>query len=330
MIHTHMRVRISHDLHLTQQFRISIFIEVPSDSITSREISDMPVPPRLPHRVTFFARHTLASGLWLAVFLCCGRIWAQTAISPHGELALACSQCHTPESWRPMRTDAPFDHSQTRFPLAGRHVAVRCVECHHALAFKSAEGRCAACHLDIHRGQFSQSCEGCHTPAGWQSATDWTTRHQQTRFPLTGAHADLECQSCHAAGQYAGLSTECQSCHATAYQATREPDHAAAGFSHTCTQCHERGAQSWSGATFSHPAAFPLTGGHAQRACNACHATGYRNQSPACETCHRADYTAATNPNHTALALAGDCAQCHVRPAAGVRRSLITTSRPLL
>ncbi len=50
---------------------------------------------------------------------------AQTAGSPHGDLAIECSDCHTVEGWKPLREPLRFDHGSTRFPLAGAHAGRR-------------------------------------------------------------------------------------------------------------------------------------------------------------------------------------------------------------
>src|SRR5512137_2477473 len=58
------------------------------------------------------------------------------ATSPHGSLALACSVCHSPESWSPARVDRSFDHgAAARFPLAGAHASASCRACHVTLDF---------------------------------------------------------------------------------------------------------------------------------------------------------------------------------------------------
>jgi hypothetical protein len=50
--------------------------------------------------------------------------------SPHGNLNVPCQNCHTPESWRPIRAVPEFDHNQTRYPLRGMHQGVTCIQCH--------------------------------------------------------------------------------------------------------------------------------------------------------------------------------------------------------
>ncbi|MEZ5363860.1 MAG: hypothetical protein R2748_16355 [Bryobacterales bacterium] len=75
---------------------------------------------------------------------------------------------------------------------------------------------CATCHLDDFNATtdpdhaaagFPQTCESCHTTAQWTGAN---FDHNNTNFPLTGAHTSVaQCQTCHVGGQFAGLGTAC-------------------------------------------------------------------------------------------------------------------------
>ncbi len=120
-------------------------------------------------------------------------------------------------------------------------------------------------------------------------------------YPLTGAHALLQCQDCHVEGVYAGTPNLCSTCHA----AVRPAGH----YSGECALCHSPNA--WLPATFNHQAVGATN-------CQQCHA----NKRPAnhyagqCSACHA---TAAWLPatfNHAAAA-ASDCQSCHTnkRPA---------------
>jgi hypothetical protein len=141
-----------------------------------------------------------------------------------------CETCHRVESWRTSR----FDHSLTRFALAGRHTEVSCRPCHAlvpdpgtvgALIFAGVRTDCAACHADVHRGQFTESesaltdCRRCHATRGWKQLQ--FDHRRDARFPLDGAHARVSCDKCHAvltdeAGSftnYKPLDVKCASCH---------------------------------------------------------------------------------------------------------------------
>ena len=174
--------------------------------------------------------------------------------SPHGnKLKIQCQDCHTTRGWKPLRAKLEFNHSQTKFPLRGRHTEVQCVDCHQDLDFSNAPGKCQDCHADLHRRKNGAQCELCHNSNGWQVSIHNINEHQD-RFPLIGAHAAVDCYSCHkvgAVGQFNrfGLSTECVSCHLTAFRKTTAPNHQAMGFSTECQQCH-LSMDSWYGAVF--------------------------------------------------------------------------------
>ena len=132
-----------------------------------------------------------------------GASYAETH-SPHGSLNIACQNCHTPSGWKPIRAVPEFDHNQTRYPLRGLHEGVACTQCHIKMVFTNVGNKCADCHADIHRRQFGANCEQCHNVRGWNVAVQQINQHQN-RFPLIGAHAALECDSCHkgaATGQF--------------------------------------------------------------------------------------------------------------------------------
>ena len=253
-------------------------------------------------------------GLQLVVFLLlilASSLHAQVDQNPHGDLGLACSQCHSTESWSRLKSALDFDHGKTRFPLVGRHTQMRCIECHTSLVFSQAGEHCLDCHLDVHRGQFGGGCEQCHTPAGWDETSRMVERHHRTRFPLVGVHASLDCKSCHANGQYAGLSVTCESCHLNEYRSVENPDHVAAGFSRDCAQCHSVTIAAWKEAQFTHTPDFPLTAGHAISSCIRCHEQGYAAISGECYPCHAAEFAATTNPDHEPGNFSHNCSECH-------------------
>src|SRR5262249_42400616 len=79
-----------------------------------------------------------------------------------------------------------FKHSQTKFPLRGRHTEVDCADCHETLVFSDAPQKCQDCHADLHRRKNGAECELCHNPNGWQVSIHNINEHQD-RFPLIGA-----------------------------------------------------------------------------------------------------------------------------------------------
>jgi hypothetical protein len=147
-----------------------------------------------------------------------------------------CEYCHKVESWRKIT----FDHSQTTFPLTGRHQEILCGSCHKSTEagsagklgqFSSLSRLCRDCHEDIHKGQFETAivvtgqtvkltdCSRCHTPLNWNP--DLFEHNRHSKFKLNGAHEKVPCQKCHPEVEKNGvivalfkpLDTECSSCH---------------------------------------------------------------------------------------------------------------------
>ena len=150
-----------------------------------------------------------------------------TTHSPHGNLSLPCQNCHTATSWKPIRAVPEFDHNRTEYPLRGMHQSVTCIQCHVKPVFSNVGQRCQDCHADIHKRQLGANCEQCHTVRGWQVSIQQVQQHNN-RFPLTGAHAAVECDSCHkgaATSQFQTMSTQCYSCHAADFKTATSPNH---------------------------------------------------------------------------------------------------------
>jgi hypothetical protein len=217
----------------------------------------------------------------------------QAAASPHGELSLPCSDCHTTEGWRPLADPRPFDHAGTGFPLVGSHRGVACLDCHGDLRFARVAAACADCHRDPHRGELGLACESCHQPHGWDEARrQMADLHAATLFPLTGAHAAVDCAGCHRGApplEFAATPTDCFACHADDFRATRDPDHQRSGFPTTCESCHN--TIDWEMADFrAHDTLFfPIfSGPHAGEwgACSDCHTTPSDFSRFSCLNCH--------------------------------------------
>lgn len=239
--------------------------------------------------------------------------------NPHGELSVPCSDCHTTEGWYPLADPLPFDHAETGFPLVASHRGVACLDCHRDLRFGWVASSCADCHRDPHQGELGLSCSTCHDTRGWQEAQrEMRERHAASLFPLTGAHAGLDCASCHrgtAPHEFSLAPTDCFSCHVDDYQRARDPNHVASGFPTTCESCHI--TDDWRPADFrAHDSLFfPIFSGEhegAWNACSDCHVApasfavfscfnchprretddehddvnGYRYESNACYACH--------------------------------------------
>jgi hypothetical protein len=285
-----------------------------------------------PRRVTGFALVALAVTLAVAT----GIAAVQPKVeSPHGKFKGECSMCHTADSWKIAKIKPSFDHSKYGFPLAGAHAAAGCLSCHGSLEFAQAKTQCISCHNDPHRGELGADCARCHGARSFLDRGPMVRAHQMTRFPLTGGHATLDCESCHkpaAQGQmqFVGTSAQCDGCHMQDYQSVKTPDHVAGQYPTTCQNCHS--TVSWSGANFNHDATgFALTGAHRTTACVQCHVNGrYAGTPKDCASCHTQQYNAAT-PNHVSSGFAAAaCASCHnTTQWAGAIFDHNTTSFPL-
>ncbi len=225
-----------------------------------------------------------------------------------------CETCHVEHVGRNARlvrwpggAMEKLDHKLTGYNLEGGHTNVQCLKCH---TKKSPQGRaqfvgtkntCAGCHNDPHSGRFGTDCQTCHTVKDWQGFDRNKLDHKLTRFPLTGKHATVACEKCHAGTPPKWKPLEfssCESCHQDPHKGQFKPK--------PCTACHD--TNSWEGASeamrTNHPK-LSLAAGHARVACKTCHDRG--NDKPpskgsACVSCHR--------PVHVAK-FGNECKSCH-------------------
>jgi hypothetical protein len=225
---------------------------------------------------------------------------------PHaGKATLAgaradCDACHTVDAFAKGVLEASR-HAPERFPLAGKHAAVACRECHErdgspaALArlgragveLHPAHERCATCHTDAHRGQLASrsdrgECAACHGVEGWKPSRFGAEQHRDLALPLEGAHLKLPCARCHggerpglaplprgldpgpAKAALRGIERECAGCH-------RDPHRFAPA--RACTDCHD--ARAFVPSRFDLDAHaktnLPLEGAHRAVPCSGCH-----------------------------------------------------------
>ena len=257
----------------------------------------------------------------------------------------SCSDCHGESTWeRPDR----FVHDRTRYPLTGRHRDVDCADCHRPVGGRGSSfirfrplafARCQDCHTDPHTGRMGTTCTSCHGTGGWmridRNRFEGRFDHGTTRFALRGAHADVECRSCHARQptRTAALAmrlvsgtrnrtypipvaTACLSCHIDYHRGNLAQVPGGA----ECENCH--GERTWTPTTYdfarhNRESGFTLDGAHVAVPCEACHTIQSGNADSlvfhfagqTCETCHAAD-----DP-HQGQFPALACADCHVTEA---------------
>jgi hypothetical protein len=223
-----------------------------------------------------------------------------------------CSICHTTSGW----TTSTFNHSTGPFPLTGAHLTVPCVQCHTNSNYTTIPTDCYSCHTVDWNGTnnpphaasgFPTTCANCHNTSSWTMAT---FNHNNTAFPLTGAHTTVACTQCHINNNYTTLPTSCYGCHQATFTGTTNPAHVAGGFPTDCTLCHS--TSNWTTSTFNHASVFPLTGFHATMPCAQCHTNNNYTTLPTnCYGCHTTDWSGTTNPSHIAAAFPTTCDTCH-------------------
>jgi cytochrome c1 len=253
--------------------------------------------------------------------------WEDSENPPHNdaEFDKSCENCHTEIDWLP----ASWTHdTETEYPLTGAHIPVTCLDCHQSAPYSEQASDCYACHQSNYEATsepnhvsagMSTTCEICHTTNDWVSVG---VDHDQSAFPLVGAHAELDCEVCHSAGY--DLPITCDGCHLDDFEGTVSgtgPDHQQFKFSIDCLECHSQVA--WAPSHFDHDPGiteYEIQGAHLEllpNDCFACHASAQWTDIPnACEGCHQSNFTEATEPNHVERGFPDNyCEACHSQTA---------------
>ena len=219
-----------------------------------------------------------------------------------GRLGKACERCHVETG------DNTFDHqTMSAFRLDGKHLAVRCADCHPSVTFKPRPVDCFGCHPEpaVHKGQYGTLCEQCHTTRTWGSVKPL---HDVGDFSLKGAHDNIACERCHRDSRpLAGSGNLCLNCH-------RQDDVHNNALSPRCGECHTQ--WSFAPARFDHTSVgCTLTGLHRTLACFDCHRSGnFAGLSPTCVGCHHDDAVRAANVptnNGSGHPVQTQCGTCH-------------------
>ncbi|MFZ0389149.1 MAG: cytochrome c3 family protein [Calditrichia bacterium] len=244
---------------------------------------------------------------------------------PHqSKLGNNCAGCHQTGGWQQYNSDR-FSHDQTAFPLLGKHAGVQCRQCHPAgqPIGKMAFGACRDCHSDYHKGEFAEradggACEVCHTVHGFKPAKFTIADHNQTGFPLKGAHLAVACIACHkpVTGtippriSFRFASTTCNSCHGDPHKGQVDQYWKING----CEFCHS--VESWQTVQFDHSKTeFPLLGQHEKTSCRSCHLKGEELQftelSRRCESCHQDPHFRQFATQNESGDTVVNCRNCH-------------------
>ena len=237
-----------------------------------------------------------------------------------GQLGADCASCHVNTSFKTVRLDR-FNHGQTKFPLRGKHQAVKCSKCHApevAGYKKEAFSTCSSCHAETHAGRArwegqGTDCATCHDERNFVPSTLTVADHARTRYPLEGKHRQVACKSCHGKDSSGVILqpafASCTDCHAD--------DHAGQLLERSdkgeCESCHT--VSGWIPSTFGlsehEHVGFKLTGAHVDARCRECHGPQRKDLQPL--------------PARVQLGRAGvalklqeqRCADCHLDPHAG-------------
>ncbi len=230
-----------------------------------------------------------------------------------GSFKQDCKSCHNETSF----TKAPFDHTQTKFALTGKHAPLECRACHKSVVltgrpvaktsadFRGLATTCVSCHADVHKAELGQACESCHNSTSFRLAS-----YTHTRFPefFGGQHAPVACAKCHlptapaspvrtaqplpvALAAFKSVATTCASCHKDVHLGQESQE---------CQTCHTVQAPKFELENFAHSkTTFALSG---------------RHQTTACALCHKTETGTFPSGHGTAMRLKGvgrECAACH-------------------
>ena len=159
-----------------------------------------------------------------------------------------------------------------------------------------------------HGDKLNIRCDVCHNPENWAMKYETSSfNHNQTSYPLTGSHTEVDCKLCHIDLIFSNARNTCNACHIDMHQQTVGLD---------CERCHT--PRSWvvGNITEIHQLSrFPLQGRHAQTDCYECHKSAsllrFDPMASTCYDCHTKDYTATTKPSHLENKYPIDCFLCH-------------------
>ncbi|MEZ4705101.1 MAG: cytochrome c3 family protein [Bdellovibrionota bacterium] len=215
-------------------------------------------------------------------------------------------------------TRLDFDHADTGWLLTGKHEDVKCESCHKKkrdsghTSYLGLDTQCKSCHTDIHKSAKNdlKQCERCHSTSQWKPirSTINFEHNQETKYPLTGSHRNVDCYGCHTKKTWAPYKfSQCTDCH-------RDPHRGQYG--KNCTNCHNTGSwgkakgSSGGGGNFNHDKTrFPLRGEHRAVSCQQCHGPviGKMKNFEQCSGCHNNPH----DQQFSNLWTPKQCTDCH-------------------
>jgi hypothetical protein len=219
--------------------------------------------------------------------------------SPHLDIELSCTTCHTTSGWQDIR----FDHATTPFSLTDQHAEQTCLSCHSVERFSNASSECSSCHVDYHQESLGSDCQTCHDSSAWKPTL---FSHEMTAFPLWGAHSATDCIQCHqneVSFQFAEVPQDCFDCHERAFTSSRTSVHLTAG--PDCQTCHT--LDEWSGG--HDPMWIETRSGHHEVDCVRCHKRTEDYASHTCIDCH--EFSQDVRDHRGIDPLDARCKECH-------------------
>ncbi len=236
-----------------------------------------------------------------------------------------CRKCHSEHNGRNFQIirfdENKFDHSLTGFVLNGKHLQIKCKDCHQSKFIRSSDfkknpntflglnSNCINCHEDVHQKTLGNNCENCHNSDSFKPAAKFD--HNTAKFKLTGLHVQTDCVKCHKIEtrngkqfqNFVGLAfNNCTSCHADVHKGK---------FGKNCESCHSTaGFKIIKTSSFDHNKTnFPLVGKHQAVKCADCHGMNLASKPKYahCTDCHK-DYH---NGQFTKNKIVQDCSKCH-------------------
>ncbi|MCB0851720.1 MAG: cytochrome c family protein [Bacteroidetes bacterium] len=242
-----------------------------------------------------------------------------------GKYGQDCAKCHQESSFLSLKSMNFFDHNVTDYPLVGQHVSVDCKQCHKKRFSTPIDfSECKNCHEDYHRGEFTEKgrtpdCVECHSlEHGFDYSLYTLEDHQQTDFPLEGAHFATPCFACHVDEKterwtFRNLGSDCKDCHQDIHRGHITEKYYPR---QNCKSCHIN--EAWSEVNFDHNLTdWPLDGKHKDVTCRECHFEKshdntsflqfFNSLNGKCTTCHE-------NIHGDEFAINGetDCKRCHI------------------
>jgi hypothetical protein len=240
-------------------------------------------------------------------------------LTEHGRMyridpSAQCRDCHQehngPNSLLTVLDGWKYPHELSGYMLNAHQLKAKndpflCADCHAADVTVFDVNICSVCHFQLdstfmpkHIVAYGKACIDCHDGID-RFGSHFT--HDQFAFPLTGKHAAVTCERCHASAHsladFKETAQDCASCHLS-------DDPHAGELGTDCASCHT--PETWNTVHFDHDRSiFKLLTGHVKVACKSCHVGNIFKGTPMdCASCHKAD-----DPHQGTLGV--DCATCH-------------------